>query len=185
MKRFALLCALVLFAVAPIAAGKKLSRKCSVGEPCPGGIFSETVVIDASGGGEGVVEPVFTLPTTGAVIVEVTLDVIETFDGNADGFLNVGVADGDANDPYPDDVCGRDNSERFGYSGSPATVGSTGWPFHFDGTFFSRAVGDCYGDWTPVPMIYEGPLAIIATWTNTASATAGKVRVTIYYIPLP
>jgi predicted DNA binding protein len=113
------------------------------------------VEVDCSGGGSAQTEDIVVLPA-GSIILNVVALVTETFDGDTTKTLEVGVS-GNA-DNYIDTI----------------DLGTT------KDTFVDMISGT-NNDNTVVEAILT-ETTIIATWTNSANATAGKVKVTILYI---
>ena len=110
--------------------------------------------VDCSGGGTAQTEALVTLPA-GSVIVEVVSLCTEAFDGDTTKTFEVGVSGN--TDKYIDPV------------DCPVTLNGT--MSMAGGTNNDQKSAEAVGAET----------ALIATWTNTASATAGKVKVRVVY----
>jgi len=111
-------------------------------------------VVDCSAGGSAQTEALITL-ATGQVIQEIVCIVTEAFNGNATKTFEVGIA---ANtDKYIDPV------------DCPVTLAG----------IMTLTGGTTNDQKTPEVLAASTPL--IATWTNTAAATTGKIKVTIIY----
>jgi len=110
--------------------------------------------VDCSGGGTAEAEALLTLPA-GSVILEVLTWCTEAFDGDATKTFEVGIA---ANtDKYIDPV------------DCPVTLNG----------LMSIAAGTNQDQKNVETVVASTP--IIATWTNTASMTAGKMKVRVIY----
>ena len=116
-------------------------------------VYEETV--DCSAGGTAETEALVTLPA-GSIILEVVTLCTAAFDGGTTKTFEVGIA---ANtDKYIDPV--------------DCAVTLNGFQTMEDGTNNDQKVVE----------VVAAETAIIATWTNTGSATAGEVKVRIVYI---
>lgn len=114
--------------------------------------------VDASGGGSGEEDAIGTVPA-GSVLLGVVINVTENFDGDTTQTIEVGLTGN--TDKYID----------------PTDIDpSTGTPQLSN---FESDNADQGG------MTYLGSdEAIVATWTNTANATAGKAKVYLIYANL-
>jgi hypothetical protein len=115
-----------------------------------------SIIVDCSGGGTAETEDIVVLPA-GSTILEVIVHTTEAFDGDATTTFEVGIAGNIDN--YVDTV-------DFDVSTLNTFVSMTG------GTTNDNKV----------PEVVAAETTIIATWTNTANMTAGKVKVTVVYI---
>lgn len=115
-----------------------------------------TVEVDASGGGSGETTAIVTLPAN-SVVLDVHVRVTESFDGDATQDLAVGVSGTPAkylaSSDFETGANNIDSGDEVFASGTPANAPA------------SVAAGE----------------SIIATWTNTASASAGKANVSVVY----
>lgn len=113
-----------------------------------------TEIVNCSGGGVAQTEALTTLGA-GSVIQEIVCNVTETFDGNAVKTFEVGIVGN--TDKYIDPV------------DCPVTSGQV-----------MTMTGGTNND-QKTPEALAAGTALIATWTNNAAATAGRVIVTIIY----
>ena len=111
--------------------------------------------VDCSGGGTAEAQALVTLPV-GSVILEIVTLCTEGFDGDTTKTFEVGIATN--TDKYIDPV------------DCPVTINGT----------MSMAGGTNNDQGAPEAVAASTPL--VATWTNTASASAGKVKVRVVYI---
>jgi len=114
--------------------------------------------VDASGGGTAQETAIVTIPL-GSIIHEVVLVVTETFDGDATQSIEVGLTGN--TDKYID----------------PVDVGGT--PTADD---YHTMTGGTNNDQLTTEFCVAAQ-AIVATWTNTADATAGAFDVYVTYTP--
>jgi len=116
-------------------------------------VYEETV--DCSAGGTAQTEALVTIPA-GSIILEIVTLCTAAFDGDTTKTFEVGVA---ANtDKYIDPV--------------DCAVTLNGFQTMEDGTNNDQKVVE----------VVSAETAIIATWTNTATATAGEMKVRVIYI---
>jgi hypothetical protein len=122
-----------------------------------GTVKVETVDVDASAGGSAQTEAIVVLPA-GAVVLDVHARCTEAFDGDTTQDLSVGVAGTAAKYLASTDFeNGADDVNA-------------------DDEAFASTLG------TPTtPVSVPAGESIIATWTNTANATEGSVRVSVTY----
>lgn len=113
-----------------------------------------TEIVDCSAGGIAQTEALTTLGA-GSVIQDIVCAVTETFNGDATKTFEVGIVGN--TDKYIDPV------------DCPITSGQV-----------MTMSGGTNND-QKVPEALAAGTALIATWTNTAAATTGKIRVTVIY----
>ena len=110
--------------------------------------------VDCSGGGSAQSEALVTLPA-GSVLLEIVTTCTEAFDGDTTKTFEVGISGN--TDKYIDPV------------DCPVTLAGT----------MSMAGGTNNDQKSAEGLNAE--TAVVATWTNTASASAGKVKVRVVY----
>lgn len=121
-------------------------------------VIREVVVVDSSAGGTATETAVFTVPAD-SIILNVVAEVLVPMDGDTTQTLEVGLT-GNI-DQYIDTI-------DFDPSAAAGTQAAS-----LGGTTNDNKVVEWVAAATP----------IVATWTNTASATAGSTQVTIIYLP--
>lgn len=126
-------------------------------ESTRGCIVTDTTTVDASAGGTAQTTNV-TLVPAGAVILNVEAKVVTPFDGDTTTTLEVGVSGND--DAYID-------TSDFDPSAAADTVAGSASGTNND-IKYAQYVG--------------AATQLVATWTNTANATAGSVSVTVQYM---
>lgn len=121
-------------------------------------VVVETTAVDTSGGGAASTTAIATLPAN-SILVDVTAIVTATFDGDTTTTFEVGVASNTDKYVDPSDLdCSAFNSQQ-------------------------SMIGGTNND-QKNPEYIAASTPIIATWTNTASASAGAATVRVVYIPL-
>lgn len=121
-------------------------------------IVVEALAVDTSGGGAASTTAITTVPAN-SILVDVTAIVTATFDGDATTTFEVGVASNSDKYVDPSDL-------------NAAAVDSQ-----------QSMIGGTNNDQTN-PEYIAAATPIIATWTNTASASTGGATVRVVYIPL-
>lgn len=121
-------------------------------------VMVATVAVDASGGGTAQTASIVTVPAD-SILLDVTAVATTTFDGDTTTTFEVGVAANTDKYVDPSDF-------------NPASAPSQ-----------QSMIGGTNND-QKSPEYISSDTAIIATWTNTASASAGAATVRVTYVPL-
>ena len=131
------------------------TRDTDIGWPTVDGVKVYIEEVDCSGGGTAETEALCTLAAD-SMILEIATLCTEAFDGDTTKTFEVGVSGN--TDKYIDPV------------DCPVTLNGT-----------MSMVGGTNNDQQSAEAV-GASTALIATWTNTASATAGKMKVFVIYI---
>lgn len=135
----------------------------AIDEVAAGGLHTVVVDIDCSAGGSAEEDEVATVPA-GSMLLSVVAQLTEAFNGDATTTFEVGVTGN--TDAYIDPT----DFDADGTLGAAGTVLSN--------------IGGSNND-VKTAQFLAAETDIVATWTNTAAATAGTVRVIVTYYATP